>query len=277
MIRILARLMIFVLLTLSTQVGGLAYLAAVAFARVFGLRNMLPRLGVFLLCYGAVSMTAMLVAPSFGRVPLPCIAGDGERLAAQSPLYCILNRNYVVPELRDLAMALAGHVDAEFPGTTTLVLDAGFPFLSGFPVLPHLSHGDGRALDVAYYYEDSESRFRNGVTRSPVGYFAFEQPAAGSELPCPAQPSGLSLRWDLDVLQPLFPDYRLEPQRTAAALRWLATEGVARFGVRTVFIEPHLKQAFGVASSHIRFQGCHAARHDDHLHIHLGQARSGGV
>ena len=275
MLRLVARLLIFALLTLVTQIGGLAYLATLGLARLLRVRHEALRLGLFLLCYGAASIIAMLVAPSFGRVPLPCLAGNGETLAAQSPLYCVLNRNYVAPELREVALALAEHVDAEFPGTTTLVLDGSFPFLDGFPLLPHLSHGNGRALDVAYYYEDSEGRFRNGVTRSPIGYFAFEQPAAGDVLPCPAPQDGITLRWDLDVLQPLFLDYRLEPERTGTALRWLATAGVARFGVRSVFIEPHLKQALGVNSSYIHFQGCGAARHDDHLHIQLG--RSGGV
>lgn len=267
MLRIVVRLLIFVLLTLVTQVGGLAYLAALGLARLLQVRHKALRLGLFLLCYGAASIGAMLVAPSFGRVPLPCFAGSGQTLAAQSPLYCVLNRTYVAPELRELALALTEHVDTEFPGTTTLALDGGFPFLDGFPLLPHLSHGNGRALDITYYYEDAEGRFRNGVTRSPIGYFAFEQPAAGSELPCSAQHSGLSLQWDLQWLQPLFPDYRLEPERTGTALRWLATTGVTRFGVRSVFIEPHLKQALGMRSSHIRFQGCRAARHDDHLHI----------
>lgn len=271
MLRLVARLLLFLLLTLVTQVGGIAYLAALGLARLLRLNALWLRLGLFVLCYGVVTLTAILVAPSFGRVPLPCFAGN-ERLAAQSPLYCVLNRNFVVPELRDAALALAAQVDGQFPGTTTLALDGGFPFPGGLPLLPHLSHGDGRSLDIAYYYQDAEGRFRDGVTRSPIGYFAFEQPAAGSKLPCPAQPGGLSLRWDFEVLQPLFPNYRLELKRTAAALRWLATVGVEQFGVRSVFIEPHLKQALGVASDRIRFQGCRAARHDDHLHIHLGWA-----
>ncbi|OEO29402.1 hypothetical protein VW23_025620 [Devosia insulae DS-56] len=275
MLRLVARSLIFVLLTLATQIGGLAYLAALGLARLLRVRHQALRLGLFLLCYGAASISAMLAVPSLGRVPLPCFAGNQQALAAQSPLYCVLNRNYVTPELREAAQALAEHVDTEFPGTTTLALDGGFPFLDGFPLLPHLSHGNGLALDVAYYYEDAESRFRNGVTRSPIGYFAFEQPAASDVHPCLAQQNGLSLRWDFDALQPLFPNYRLERQRTGAALRWLATAGVTRFGVRSVFIEPHLKQSLGVNSSHIRFQGCRAARHDDHLHIQLG--RSGGV
>ena len=32
----------------------------------------------------------------------------------------------------------------------TLALDGGFPFLDGFPLLPRLSHDDGRKLDLAF-------------------------------------------------------------------------------------------------------------------------------
>ncbi|MBB3160132.1 hypothetical protein FHS25_000564 [Rhizobium laguerreae] len=44
---------------------------------------------------------------------------------------------------------------------------------------------------------------------------------------------------------------------------------MTRFGLRKIFIEPHLKNALGIADSHIRFQGCRAARHDDHIHIQV--------
>ena len=36
-----------------------------------------------------------------------------------------------------------------------------------------------------------------------------------------------------------------------------------------VFIEPHLRRRLGVESSKLRFQGCRAARHDDHIHMQL--------
>lgn len=79
----------------------------------------------------------------------------------------------------------------------------------------------------------------------------------------------LTTRWNFDALQPLFPAYRIEEQRTSAAIGWLANEGVTRFGLQKIFIEPHLKNALGITDSHIRFQGCRAARHDDHIHIQV--------
>ncbi|SEP44641.1 hypothetical protein [Niastella yeongjuensis] len=36
-----------------------------------------------------------------------------------------------------------------------------------------------------------------------------------------------------------------------------------------VFIEPHLKLRLQLTNSKIRFHGCQAVRHDDHIHVQL--------
>jgi hypothetical protein len=269
MLRFAFRFAIVVFLTLLTQIGGIAYLVGLAVARVWGVRRLVPKLAIFLLIYASLTLATSIVAPLFGRVPLSCLADASGKLAVRSPLYCALNRNYVTPRVRDLAYAFADHMDAEFPGTTTIALDANFPFLNGFPLLPHLSHADGRKLDFAYYYKGVDGTFLNGEARSPIGYFAFEQPADGDELPCKGRSDWLTGRWDLTILQPMFPAYRIEEQRTVAAIHWLTTEGVSKFGLEKVFIEPHLKNTLGITDDHVRFQGCRAARHDDHIHVQL--------
>lgn len=238
---------IVVLLTLLTQLGGVAWLIASAARR---------RLAVFVLAYGALWVGAMGVAPLMGRVALPCVSDGSTRM--QSVLYCALNRHYVTPELASVVEDVSQRMAAEFEGTQTLVLDANFPFFAGFPLLPHLSHDDGEKVDLAFYYAD-EGGYLRGVTRSPIGYFAFEQGPSD----CPAR--ALTLRWDMWWVQPLWPAHGLETGRMAAVLRHLAED--AR--VDKVFIEPHLKQRLGVDSPKIRFQGCRAARHDDHIHLQL--------
>ena len=264
-----------VLLTVLTQIGGLVMLL------VWGLsRLVLPRaMGawrraainalMFAVAYAAISV---LVVPPLaalaGRVPLPCRMQPDRAFAAGSVLLCALNRHYVVPDLVVVLKELSGEIARVFPGTTTLFLDANFPFLNGFPLLPHLSHGDGRKLDLAFYYADAEGRYLPAATRSPIGYWAFERPLASDASPCGAR-SWLSLRWDLDFLQDKFPDRVLEPGRTSAALQWLLSEG-SRFKVDRVFIEPYLAARLGVqASPALGFQGCRAARHDDHIHIQI--------
>ncbi|WP_040456256.1 hypothetical protein [Hoeflea sp. 108] len=260
---------IFLVLTIVTQIGGIAYAVSLLVSPMLGMRRSFSKFLVFLLFYAAATASAHVIAPTFGRVPMSCLVGETDKLVVRSSVYCLLNRNYVTPAMLDLASALADDVNQAFPGTTTVVLDGNFPFWDGFPMLPHLSHADGRKLDVAFYYKDSRGDFVNRVTRSPIGYFAFEQPSADDEQPCAGRRDLLTTRWDFDWLQPLFPAYRIEERRMAFSLKWLSTEGVERFGVEKVFIEPHLRSELGVKDSVIRFQGCRAARHDDHIHTQI--------
>lgn len=248
MLRYAGHAAIVALLTLATQIGGIAWLIALLARR---------RLMVFLIVYAAASLSSQWIAPMFGRVPLPCHT-DGP-LRMQSMVYCAMNRNYVTPELASVLSDLADDMARQHPGTVTLVLDANFPYLQGFPLLPHLSHSDGRKADIAFYYRDGTGAYLPGQRRSPIGYFAFET----GDTDCPAR--FLTLRWDLESLQAAWPDWEIEPKRTTRALQWLA--GDPRVG--KVFLEPHLRRQLGITSGKIRFQGCRAARHDDHIHVQL--------
>ncbi|WP_291729236.1 hypothetical protein [Leisingera sp. F5] len=247
MFKVFGHLALFVLLTLFTQLGGAAWLAALCFRR---------RLAAFLFLYLGVSLAAVWGAPLFGRTALSC--WDQGPLQVQSWVYCALNRNYVTPELAELLQDTAAAMDRAFPGTVTQVLDANFPVLPGFPLLPHLSHDDGRKADLAFFYSDAEG-YAPGATRSPLGYFAFEQ----GPTDCPG--SWLTLRWNMGLLQPLWRDLKIDASRTGHLLQILAAN--KRAG--KIFLEPYLQDRLGVRSSKLRFQGCRAARHDDHIHLQL--------
>jgi hypothetical protein len=222
---------------------------------------------LFVVLYVAISV---LVVPPLaargGRVPLPCFSESDRRFAAGNPLYCALNRHYVDARLVSLLTELSQEVDHSYPGTTTLFLDANFPFINRFPLLPHLSPADGRKLDIAYYYATPAGSYLPGEMRSPIGYWAFEQPGPSGTSPCGSR-SWLTLRWDMTALQDSYPR-PLEPERIRAALRWLVADG-QRFGVERIFIEPYLAARLGASSPVLGFQGCRAARHDDHIHIQI--------
>ena len=237
-----------VTLTALTQLGGIAWALALAARR---------RVLVFLLAYAALSAAAAFAAPLFGRVPLPCFGEQPLRM--HSPLYCVLNRHYAAPKMVAVLHDLAATMDRRFPGTPTLVLDASFPFLDRFPMLPHLSHDDGEKADIAFPYVDASGRFLPGRTPSPLGYFAFRD----GPTDCPQR--WLTLRWDLAWLQPLWPDWPLDPARLQAAVAHLTADP----RVAKIFLEPHLASRLEAAHPKIRFQGCRAARHDDHLHLQL--------
>jgi hypothetical protein len=247
MLRFITNACAFLFLTILTQIGGIAWLVAMFFRR---------RLVAFMLAYVALTAAAVWIAPNFGRVALSCF--DDGPLQVQSLMYCALNRHYVTPELRDVLIDTAEEMDRRYPGTETLVLDANFPFWDGFPLLPHLSHDDGEKVDLAFFYRD-ETGYLPGATRSPIGYFAFEPG------PTECTPTWPTLRWDLDIFQPLWRDYELDTERMAAIMRLLAND--KRVG--KTFIEPHLVHLLQVSHPRIRFQGCRAARHDDHIHFQL--------
>lgn len=257
-----------VVLTLLTQIGGMVFLATTAVSGIAKITSRSARLAVFLCLYVVATIATNAIAPVFGRVPLSCFRGDA--LQVQSPIFCALNRNYVTVDMQRAADALSRHMAAAFPGTVTLALDANFPFLDGFPLLPHLSHNDGRKLYIAFYYQGKAGEAMRGQTRSPLGYFAFEQPDADAPMPCAGRDDLLSFRWDFEFLQPLFVDWDLDDARTKAAVEWLSSEG-RKFGVEKIFIEPHLVKRLAVENEIVRFQGCRAARHDDHIHFQVAK------
>ncbi|WP_422078467.1 hypothetical protein [Vannielia sp.] len=234
------------LLTALTFTGGLAWLLSRAF------RRRPHRWLAFAALYLALSAALWFTAPLLGRQPVPCW---GEPLRAKA-IYCAMNRTYVVPEMKAVLTDLATAMAKAHPGTLTLMLDGSFP-ATGLPLLPHLSHHDGEKADLAFWYR-GPSGYSPGRTRAPLGYFAFE--------PGPSQcPHAFpTLRWNLAWLQPLWRDMALDGARLREALRLLQAD--PRVG--KVFLEPHLAQAHG-AGSKTRFQGCRAARHDDHLHFQL--------
>jgi hypothetical protein len=160
-------------------------------------------------------------------------------------------------------MRIAGDVARRYPGTRVMYLDGNFPFLDGFPLLPHLSHKDGKKLDLAYFYRNAHSKAPIRQTPSPIGYWAYEQPENQETQPCCGKEGWL--RWDFEWLQPLFAFAEIDPERTGLLLQEL----IAAPEVQKILIEPHLKLSLHAHDAKVRFQGCHAARHDDHIHFQI--------
>ena len=206
MLKAVLHLTLIVLLTLLTQLGGIAWLIALLFRR---------RFAVFMVTYICLSVATLFVAPLTGRVPLPCLSDNA--MTVRSPVYCAMNRQYVTTEMREVLQGFAGKMQERHPDTQTLILDANFPFITGFPLLPHLSHDDGRKVDLAFYYQRDGS-YARGKTRSPIGYFAFENGLTD----CPD--NHLTLRWDLDWLQPFWPDLSLDRDRMVSAFDLLSDD-----------------------------------------------------
>jgi hypothetical protein len=117
------------------------------------------------------------LAARYGRVPRPLFEKAGNPVRPLNTLTCFLNRHYVRKPLRELITSTAVGMHRRYSGTCTLYLDAGFPFWNGFPLIPHLSHNDGREIDLAFYYADAISGERvNGEAPTWLGYGICEAP-----------------------------------------------------------------------------------------------------
>ncbi len=255
-------------LTILTQVGGRLLWLSLPVLAELSPSSPIPRrvtqCGVFGLLYVlCILLVLPLLAPLNGRVPLPWFASSAVPLKPANLGYCLLARNYVRPSVRQILERTAVAVSQQVPGTTLHYLDANFPFLNRFPLLPHLRHHDGRKVDIAFFSQDSQTQHPVPSPPSPIGYWAYEQPTADESQPCRGVPSWL--RWDFDWVQPLFAHAEIDRERTRFMVQTLLAEPT----VQKILIEPHLKDRLRLQSSKVRFQGCRAARHDDHVHVQI--------
>jgi hypothetical protein len=261
------------LLTIVTQIGGLIFLISLS---SFGLINesidkkwlrVITKFFAFAVLYVLCALLIVpLAARPFGRVPLPM--SEDRNLKPANFLTGLLNRNYVRPQLRETAYRVAADLNLRYPGATLNYLDANFPFFDKFPLFPHLSHNDGNKLDVSFQYNDAATGEITDDVPSFIGYGICEEPGSGEEdKPKSCQAKGY---WQYSFLRTLVSqdnkkDFVFDNDRN----RYLINTFTAQTSIRKIFIEPHLKTRLGLTSSKIRFHGCQAVRHDDHIHVQL--------
>lgn len=190
-----------------------------------------------------------------GLVALPCETTGP--LAPVNRGYCRLGRNYVRAPGLAVLNSTALSLRHRWPGLQLRYMEASWA--KGVrPMPPHLSHGDGRQIDLALFYLGKDGQPLAGPPKL-WGYEAFEPPRRESERVCVGK-RGKNDRPD----PPRDRSWRLDETRTAALVRTLAADP----RVRRIFIEPHLKTRLGLAGlAKVRFAGCQAARHDDHIHV----------
>lgn len=251
-------------LTLLSEVGGFIYLvAALAFLSARK-RARKARYAVFFLTLLALWMASLVwIVPSlaarYNKVPLPFHATAEFPAEPVNIIYPLFFRNYVTPALRDELRRASLAVKKKYD-RTIVYLDGCFPLGSRIPLLPHLSHNDGRKVDIAFSYRDTQSG-QPVSPPSPIGYWAYSAPRADEPQPCRDEPSWL--RWDMGWMQSFFSSAQLDEKETGAMLAVLLESD----RIQKILVEPHLKERFGVQDPRIKFQGCNAARHDDHLHV----------
>ncbi|WP_432411169.1 hypothetical protein [Rasiella sp. SM2506] len=251
-------------MTVITQIGGIVYLISILLIKQTANRKRLKRFGIFA---GLYLLTTFLVvpyvAPIFGREKIK----ESEFLEAHSFFYKLANRNYVKPELNSIIQDISIELQRNNYGLKLIYLDANFPFLEKFPLLPHLSHNDGKKIDVSLIYKYSNGNLSNEKP-SISGYGVYEKPNANEynqTVICKERGN-----WQYD-----FPKYltlgtiNKEIEFSESATRELAKLILEQEDIGKLFIEPHLKKRLNLTSGKVRFHGCQAVRHDDHIHFQL--------
>jgi hypothetical protein len=160
---------IFVVLTALTQIGGVVFLLSLAISKTIKRSFTGKTLAIFIPIY--VVFTFLVVpfsASKFGRT----------KVTYATPVNygtVLLNRNYVRPEMNTVLRGLDEILKKEDPNFNIYFLDANFPFFNGFPLLPHLSHNDGKKLDISLVYETQDGEIST-KQKSVSGYGVFEGP-----------------------------------------------------------------------------------------------------
>jgi hypothetical protein len=253
---------LFLFLTVLTQIGGLVYLLSIYLAYKWNKQFRFKKLFVFSCLYFlSTFFITPFVAPIFGREQIE----SNEGVKAASFFTTLCNRNYVAPKWN--AVLESASNDLIKKGIVIKYLDANFPFFNGFPLLPHLSHNDGKKLDLSFVYVD-ESGGYSGKVKSLTGYGVFEEPWVyehnRTEL-CKKQGY-----WQYDFTKHLgLFELNKELKFSAKGSRSLILKFINSKEVNKVFIEPHLKSRLRLNYSIVRFHGCGAVRHDDHIHLEL--------
>ncbi|WP_240927935.1 hypothetical protein [Cellulophaga sp. Z1A5H] len=202
-----------------------------------------------------------LLAPIFGREKVK----NSEKIKPTNYMTVLLNRNYVNPKLNQLL----NKTEKELSGTTIEIhyLDANFPFINKFPLLPHLSHNDGKKIDLSLIYETKNGIITN-KQKSISGYGLFENPSLNEY-------NQIEKCLNRGYFQYDYPKYLTlgkineELIFSEKGTNILIENILKSQNLGKLFIEPHLKIRMGLKDNIIRYHGCKAVRHDDHIHIQL--------
>ncbi len=250
------------MLTVITQIGGIIYLISLVLARRWQTKLKFKALIVFTGIYAlSTAILVPLTAPMFGREKVK----HSDNIKPANYMTVLLNRNYVTPKLNDVLTRAA----QELKGTAISIryLDANFPFIDNFPLLPHLSHNDGKKIDISLIYE-TEDGVITDKQKSVSGYGVFEHPKTGEFNQIESCINKGYTQYDYPKYL-TFGTINHRLKFSEKGTRLLVKSLLDSKSLGKLFIEPHLKKRMNINDHRIRYHGCRAVRHDDHIHIQL--------
>ena len=261
-LKIAFNIFVFVFLTILTQIGGIVYLLSLVVARKWTKKLKFKRSIIFFGLYILSTFFIVpIIAPIFGREKVK----HTKKIRPTNYMTVLLNRNYVRPKLNELL----SQTEKELNKTNIEIhyLDANFPFINKFPLLPHLSHNDGKKIDISLIYETDNGTITN-KQKSVSGYGVFENPK-------PNEYNQIEKCLKNGYFQYDYPKYltfgRINNELifSEKGTKILIKSILKNRNLGKLFIEPHLKNRMNLKDNRIKYHGCKAVRHDDHIHIQL--------
>ena len=248
---------IFIILTILTQIGGVIFLLSLWISKKSKFNSILLFFPLYLISTFLITPN---LAPLFGREPIQ----NSAKIEPTNFMTILLNRNYVRPELNQLLYKTEQNlVNAPFK---IKYLDASFPFINKFPLLPHLSHNDGKKVDISFIYENSQGTVDDKKSRSGYGVFVpLKQGEYSQTKMCKSKGA---FQYDYPkylTLGKINEDLNFSEKGTKELIdAFLKNQELGK-----LFIEPNLKKRLGLSNKKVRNHGCRAVRHDDHIHVQL--------
>ncbi|NOZ90180.1 MAG: hypothetical protein GXO60_02720 [Epsilonproteobacteria bacterium] len=258
--KLLFNFLIFTILTLLTQIGGVIFLLSLWISRLCKKEFIFKSLFIFLALYlVATFFIVPFVAPIFNRIPV------SDKLEPTSYLTILLNRNYVNLKLNRVLIKTQKYLSNT--NIKVKYLDASFPFIDGFPLLPHLSHNDGKKIDISFIYQNKNEVITN-QKKSISGYGVFVPIKKGEYNQTKYCKAKGYFQYD-------YPKYltlgkiNSELIFSEKGTKKLIDAILKNREIGKLFIEPNLKKRLKLRNKRVKNHGCHAVRHDDHIHIQL--------
>ena len=255
-LKLFGHLIIIFLLTILTQVGGLIWLLVLLISK----KTKNKKRFVFPILYLAFNILIIPpIAKSFGREQLPVF---NKHLKPRNWIYPLLFRNYAASDLKDLLENSAENL--KHSNISITYLDANFPFIDGFPLFPHLSHNNGKKVDISFMYLDKNGKTTNKKP-SVSGYGVFTDSINITTENC-IKKGFWQYNSTTYATFGVINDLKLDKAKTKHLIQELLNSTLTE----KIFIEPYLKTKLGLSNyTKIRFHGCQAVRHDDHIHLQI--------
>jgi len=258
----LYQLFIFVSLTIVTQIGGVIYLVSllifIKWDKDFRFKKLILFLGLYTI---ATFLITPFIAPIFGREKIK----HTNKIKPTNYMTVFLNRNYVKSDLNKLLQ----NTENQLHNTAIEIryLDASFPFIDRFPLLPHLSHQDGKKIDISLIYETKEGEITN-KQKSISGYGVFAKPKLSEHNQINTCLKKGYFFYDYPKYM-TFGEINKNLIFSEKGTKKLLKRLLKNNELGKMFIEPHLKQRLRLTNNKVRYHGCRAVRHDDHIHVQL--------